>query len=152
MEIRCFDLLELDHEAMKYVVLLATYKRQFVIIRNKARSVWELPGGKREAGETMLAAAGRELHEETGALSYTLTPYGVYEMSGTYGMNFYVEIEELGELPDYEIAEIKLVDELPRDLKHDEIFYLMNEQWQAIQDKTALKSYRLRRGDVHEQL
>jgi len=46
MEITSFGLTEIKYEEIKYVVLLAEYNDELVIIRNKNRITWELPGGK----------------------------------------------------------------------------------------------------------
>ena len=121
--------------------MISKYKEKFVIIKNKNRDLWELPGGKLEVGEPLLKAASRELFEETGALRFDLIPYGIYLMNGSYGMNFYVTIEEIGPLPDYEIEEIKYLDELPDQLGYGEIYYKMNEEWNEKIDKRNLKKY-----------
>jgi len=141
MEIQSFNLSDVDYNNIKYVVLIAEYKEQLVIIRNKNRTLWELPGGKREEGERLLHAASRELFEETGATTFELTPYSIYFMNGSYGMNFHVEIKELGELPEYEIAEIKLVNSLPVGLNYGSIYYKMYDQWTELTNKKELKKY-----------
>ncbi|MGN7456025.1 NUDIX domain-containing protein [Paenibacillus pasadenensis] len=147
MEISSFGLTEVEHEKIKYVVLLAEYRDELVIVRNKTRNTWELPGGKRELDEPLLKAARRELYEETGAVDVDLTPYGIYLMNGSYGMNFHARIYELGELPDYEIAEIKFCKSLPDGLGYGDIYYKMYAEWNQIKDKYELKKYRLNKRD-----
>jgi 8-oxo-dGTP diphosphatase len=102
-----------------------------------------LPGGKREAGEQLLKAASRELYEETGAIDFELTPYGIYLMNGSYGMNFHARIYKLDKLPDYEIAEIKLCKSLPDGLAYENIYYRMYEEWNQKTNKDRLVKYRV---------
>jgi len=59
MEIISFGLSEVDYDKIKYVVMIAEYKENLVIIKNKNKDVWELPGGKREIGEPLLQEASR---------------------------------------------------------------------------------------------
>ena len=63
-----------DDELLRFAVIAAKYQGQWVLCRHKARSTWEFPGGHRETGETIEAAAVRELYEETGAAEYRLAP------------------------------------------------------------------------------
>ncbi|MCQ6557178.1 NUDIX domain-containing protein [Paenibacillus mendelii] len=120
--------------------MITEYHNQILLIRNKKRQLWELPGGKREEGEDLIHAAGRELYEETGTVQSELTPFGVYLMNGSYGMNFYAKINVLGPLPDYEIEEIKFVTELPENLYYGSIFYEIYERWKG-QDHQKLATY-----------
>ncbi|TCZ79332.1 NUDIX domain-containing protein [Paenibacillus albiflavus] len=147
MEITSFSLSEVNYEKIKYVVMIAEYKEKLVIIKNKNKVLWELPGGKREVGEQLLKAASRELYEETGAVSFELIPYGIYLMNGSYGMNFYVNIKEIGPLPDYEIEEIRFCDKLPNQLGYGEIYYKMYDEWNEIKDKRKLKKYKIKYSD-----
>lgn len=49
-----------DDELLRFAVIAAKYQGQWVLCRHKARSTWEFPGGHRETGETIEAAAVRE--------------------------------------------------------------------------------------------
>jgi 8-oxo-dGTP diphosphatase len=148
MEITSYGLTEVEYEKIKYVVLLTEYRNELVIIRNKNRATWEIPGGKRETDEPLLKAASRELYEETGAIDFDLTPYGIYLMNGSFGMNFYARIYELGDLPDYEIAEIKFCKSLPDGLGYGNIYYKMFDEWNNYIGKNELKNYRLSIRDI----
>ena len=104
-----------EDSALKYAVILAKYNGKYVFVKHKERETLELPGGHREAGENILQTAARELYEETGALKYSLRQMFLYKVNN-YGMLFYAEILELGELPQSEIERVVLLDEPPRDL------------------------------------
>lgn len=142
MDIISFNLSEVNYDKIKYVVMIAEYKENLLIIKHKNKELWELPGGKREDGEQLLKTASRELYEETGAIRFELIPYGVYLMNGSYGMNVYVIIEEIGPLPDYEIECIKFSSELPSQLGYGEIYYKMYKEWNGI-NKSDLKKYKI---------
>ena len=57
---------------LKFAVIIAKAHGKWVFCRHRQRDTYELPGGHREAGESILDAATRELQEETGAVPLLL--------------------------------------------------------------------------------
>jgi len=114
---------------LKYAVIAAFYKDKYVFVRHKKRDTLEIPGGHWESGETIDQTAGRELFEETGAVRFTLEKICIYSVSGddtqqsdeTFGMLFYANIEEFGDMPESEIAEVRLLDSCPENWTYPEI-------------------------------
>jgi len=130
-----YGLGEIANDQLTYVVIAARHQEHWVFCRHRERTTWELPGGHIEPGETPMQAAERELWEETGALKFTLTPICIYEIT-RYGMVFFAEIEEMGQLPQSEIAEVRFVDVPPRDLTYPaphSKFYDWVQGWRNVQ-------------------
>ncbi len=105
---------------LKYAVILAKYNGKYVFVKHMERETLEMPGGHRDPGENIAQTAARELYEETGAVKYSLRqicPYSVEKDGVTsYGMLFYAEIAELGNLPPSEIERVVLLDKPPQEL------------------------------------
>lgn len=109
----------------KYVVMFSKYQGEILLSRHKARRTWELQGGHIETGETPIEAAKRELYEESGALDYEIAPLFDYRVAegdnNVNGVVFRVDINQLGKLPESEIAEIKKFKKLPENLTYKEV-------------------------------
>ncbi|MBY9080220.1 NUDIX domain-containing protein [Paenibacillus sp. HN-1] len=123
-----YGLDEIQDEAVTFAVILTKLQGGYLIIKNRKRGGWEIPGGRREPGETILETACRELHEETGALGFDIAPFGVFPFNDTYGMAFTAEVIEMGQLPEFEIEETRRVDELPDTFNFGSLFYILDEK------------------------
>jgi ADP-ribose pyrophosphatase len=137
---RWFEIDEIVHDRIQFAVIIAKRKGQFIIVFNNKRIGWELPGGNKEAGETILKAAGRELFEETGAIKFDLTPFGIYEWKEVFGMVFLSEVIEMVDMPKFEIEEIKFVDSLPEGMNFGDMFYVFEKRWNEVKGNN-LKRY-----------
>jgi len=122
MKIIFHDIVE--EELIKYVIIAARYGDNWVFCRHRDRTTLEMPAGHREAGESPLEAAGRELYEETGATDYDIEQIGAFSLEGdgkVLSMFYLANIRELSQLPDYEIAEIELVEDIPESLTYPQV-------------------------------
>jgi 8-oxo-dGTP pyrophosphatase MutT (NUDIX family) len=72
----------LESLRLNYVVMAARYLDQWIFVRHRERSSWELVSGHIEAGESPGQAALRELSEEAGVVETTLTALCDYEVGG----------------------------------------------------------------------
>ena len=110
---------------LKYAVIVALYRGKWIFCRHRERNTWELPGGHREPGETIEAAARRELYEETGAVDFDLAPLGAYAVvrSGvpTCGMLYAARVRALEGTLHSEIETIKIAAALPASWTYPDI-------------------------------
>lgn len=74
IEVKFYE--NVDDSLLKFAVIIAKTNGKWVFCKHKERDTYEMPGGRREAGETILETAKRELREETGAIDFTLKPVG----------------------------------------------------------------------------
>ena len=90
--------------------------------KHKERETYEVPGGRREVGESILETAKRELVEETGAVDFDMKPICVYSVKGktrvnenendeSFGMLYFADIYSFGEI-NSEIEKILTTDTL----------------------------------------
>lgn len=108
-----------------FSVTLSRYKGGWLFSRHRKRDTWETQGGHVEPGESIQAAAARELYEESGGVPAEMTQLCGYwaERDGDrrYGMLFLAEIDHLDPLPESEIAEVKWFEGLPETLTYPDI-------------------------------
>ena len=116
-EVRFYE--EIDDARLKFAVILARSGGKWVYCRHRDRTTLEIPGGHREPGEAIEAAAERELREETGAKAFSIRPVCVYAVvrddqpGESCGMLFGAEINSFEGALHSEIAEIFLLDAPP---------------------------------------
>ena len=106
----------------KYTVICANYKGKWILSKHKKRDSWETQGGHIEPGETPLDAAKRELFEESGIRDADVYPvcdyWGFNPFRCSNGMVFLAVVHSIGELPESEMQEIGMFDELPENLTY----------------------------------
>ena len=160
---------------LQYAVVMAQEEGRWLICRHKERTSWEIPGGHREAGESIERTAKRELYEETGATDAELIPVEIYSVTRedgatSFGMLFLAHVHLRGELPEQsEMREVKAVHLLPKDLTYPDIQpklfsrvqYRLNintnakEQWDVLDEnrhptgRTHPRGVPLPQGDYH---
>tara|TARA_Y100001933_G_scaffold261334_1_gene315851 strand:- start:898 stop:1338 length:441 start_codon:yes stop_codon:yes gene_type:complete len=127
MKVSLHEIDSQNEKTLKYVVITALYKGQWVCVRHRERDTWEFPGGHIEMGETPLQAAKRELYEETGALDFHIEEVCDYSVSAnevqetSYGRLYFCRIKEIGDLPDSEIEDVKVFSGLPDKMTYEAI-------------------------------
>lgn len=131
---------DVEDSLLKFAVIISKSNGQWVLCKHKERKTYEAPGGHREAGESILETAQRELYEETGAVKFEIQPVCVYSVVGktrvnesgeeSYGMLYYADITEFEEELHSEIERIEFFDELPSNWTYPLIQPLLIEEIQ----------------------
>lgn len=116
----------------RFVVVFSRMNGRWLFSRHSQRQTWETQGGHIEPGETPLEAARRELYEESGATKFTIRPafdyWAANDRESSVGVVFLAEIEELGPLPDSEMAEVRAFDDLPEAVTYPAITPMLFER------------------------
>ena len=115
-----------EPSVVSYVVIAARYNGGWLFVRHRRRGGYELPAGHPERGEDTVAAAVRELTEETGATDFVIEPVTYYSVDvgqgRQYGRLFFAEVERLGVITDIsEIEGVKTFRRIPRNLSLPEV-------------------------------
>ena len=137
MKVKFYD--KVADELLKFAVIISKHDGKWVFCKHKERDTYEVPGGHREDGESILDTAKRELNEETGALDFSLDPVCVYSVTGknrvnetgeeTYGMLYYADIFSFDSTLNSEMESVKLFDELPTEWTYPFIQPLLIEEY-----------------------
>jgi len=120
VEVKFYD--EVDDSLLQFAVIICKTNGKWIFCKHKERDTWEIPGGHREAGESMIEAAKRELREETGAVDFNITPICVYSVKGktkinknsndeSFGMLYFAEVFSFEEIHS-EIEKIMISEKL----------------------------------------
>ena len=73
VEVKFYD--NVADEFLKFAVIISKTDNKWVFCKHKERETYEIPGGHREPGESILETAKRELQEETEQLILELNQY-----------------------------------------------------------------------------
>lgn len=121
MEVKFYD--SVDDALLRFAVVISKADGKWVFCKHKDRNTFEVPGGRRESGESILDTAMRELQEETGAMDFTIEPVCIYSVTGKnrvndtgeemFGMLYFAEISKLEAELHSEMEKVCLFDELP---------------------------------------
>ena len=132
--VRFYD--RVEDQKLLFAVIVTRTNGHWVFCKHRERNTLEVPGGHREPGEDILAAAKRELYEETGAVDFTIEPVCVYSVTApwnyggeeTFGMLFLADVKAFEKELHSEIERIVIRDELPEAWTYPDIQpYLIRE-------------------------
>ena len=143
MEVRFYN--TVDDALLEFAVIIARYQGKWIYCKHKQRDTYEIPGGHREPGETILEAAKRELYDETGAVSFTIRPICVYSVTGknrvnetgaeSFGMLYAAEVDALEQTLHNEMEKIVLLDGMPAALTYPDIQPQLLDAYRKWQEK-----------------
>ena len=121
MQIKFYE--NVEDSLLKFAVIISQSCGKWVFCKHSERETYEIPGGHREPGESILETARRELKEETGAIEFSIRPVCVYSVTGrndvnksgeeTFGMLFFAEIYSFENELHSEMEKIVFLDSQP---------------------------------------
>ena len=125
MKIKFYE--SVDDDLLKFAVIISKSMGKWVFCKHSERDTFEIPGGHREPGESIIDTARRELKEETGAIEFNIRPVCVYSVTGkndvnksgkeTFGMLFFAEIVFFDSQPEamtYPLIQPVLIEEFEK--------------------------------------
>ena len=129
LEVQFYD--SVPEEFLRFAVIISKTEGKWIFCKHRERDTLEVPGGRREKGESILETARRELREETGAIDFSLRPVCIYSVKGknsinkhdddiSYGMLYVSEVFSFGEI-NSEIERIVISEDLPDNWTYPEI-------------------------------
>lgn len=142
IEVNFYEQPEIEDNLLSFAVIIARTAGRWVFCKHRERDTYEVPGGHREKGESILETARRELQEETGAIDFTLKPVCVYSVKGKTSINTRDEDESFGMLfvADIFSFEKELHSEIEKIIISDEL--VSNWTYPAIQPKLLAEAVR----------
>ncbi|KQL44151.1 nucleoside triphosphatase [Brevibacillus choshinensis] len=118
-----FDPSDYRQNEARHVLIFPFWQGKLLFTRHRTRGI-ELPGGKIEPGESSLAAAVREVYEETGAVLEGIERIGQYTIDNYMIKDIYVaRVLHYTEIPSgTDVAQTILFDTIPTEVKGDPQF------------------------------
>lgn len=124
LEVKFYD--QVADNLLKFAVIISKTEGKWVFCKHKDRDTYEVPGGHRELGESIMDTAKRELMEETGATEFDIKPICVYSVKGKTRVNEKEDEESFGMLF---IADIVFFEELHSEIEEILITDTLVENW-----------------------
>lgn len=118
-----FDSREYDRQEARHVLIFPFWQGKLLFTRHRQRGI-ELPGGKVEPHESSIAAALREVFEETGAILDGIERIGQYTVNRQWSKDIYVaRVLSYTQTPSGEdVSETVVFEQIPLDVKGDPRF------------------------------
>lgn len=125
-----YELHEIEDFRLKFAVIVTkTESGKWVFCKHQNRDTWECPGGHREPGEEITKTAKRELHEETGAIEYTIDSVCIYSVKSennfggeeTFGLLCFAQVKSFEPELHSEIEKTIITDTLPENWTYPNI-------------------------------